>query len=78
MVALHVVMHEVIGQKSAEGIVADSFMMMLRPEAKRENSPLRSILSMNRPVHVRVLRRGDGCRIFKVIQIRFLLVILPD
>ena len=68
MVAPHVVMHEVIGQKSAEGIVVDSFLMKRRPEAKRENSPLCSILSMSRPVHVRVLRRGDGNGIFKVNQ----------
>jgi hypothetical protein len=68
MVAPHVVMHEVIGQKSAEGIVVDSLLMKRRPEAKRENSPLCSILSMSRPVHVRVLRRDDGNGIFKVNQ----------
>ncbi len=68
MVASHVVMHEVIGQKSAEGIVVDSFLMKRRPEAKRENFPLCSILSMSRPVHVRVLRRGDGGGIFKANQ----------
>ena len=68
VVAPHVVMHEVIGQKSAEGIVVDSFLMKRRPETKRENSPLCSILSLNRPVHVRVLRRGDGNGTFKVNQ----------
>jgi len=68
MVALHVVMHEVIGQKSADGIVVDSFFLKRRPEAKRENTPLCSILSMSRPVHIRVLRRGDGSEIFIVNQ----------
>ncbi len=68
MVAPLVVMHGVIGQKSAEGIVVDSLLMKRRPEAKRENSPLCSILSLSRPVHVRVLRRGDGNGIFKVNQ----------
>ena len=43
VVALHVVMHEVIGQKSAEGIVVDSFLMKRRPEAKEESLPLCSI-----------------------------------
>jgi hypothetical protein len=63
-----VVMHEVIGQKSAEGIVVDSCLMKRRPEAKREYFPLCSILSLSRPVHVRVLRRDDGNGIFKVNQ----------
>jgi hypothetical protein len=68
MVAPLAVMHGVIGQKSAEGIVVDSLLMKRRPEAKRENFPLCSILSMGRPVHVRVLRRGDGGGIFKANQ----------
>lgn len=68
MGALLVVMHEVIGQKSVEGIVVDSCLMKRRPEAKRDNSPLCSILSLSRPVHVKVLRRDDRNRIFKVNQ----------
>ena len=63
-----VVIHEVIGQKSAEGIVVDSCLMKRRPEAKREYSPLCSILRLSRPVHVRVLRRDNGNGIFKVNQ----------
>jgi hypothetical protein len=39
MVALHVAMHEVIGQKSADGIVVDSYLMKRRPEAKEESLP---------------------------------------
>ena len=39
VVALHVVMHEVIGQKSADGIVVDSYLMKRRPEAKEESLP---------------------------------------
>ena len=74
MVAPLVVMHGVIGQKSAEGIVVDSLLMKRRPEAKRENSPLCSIFSMSRPVHIRVLRRGNGNGIFKVNQNGFFLV----
>ena len=78
MVAPYVAMHGVTGQKSAEGIVVDSYWMKRRPEAKRENSPLCSILSMSRPVHIRVLRRGNGNGIFKVNQNGFLLVCLSD
>ena len=63
-----VVIFEVIGQKSADGIVVDSKLMKRRPEAKRGNFPLCSILSLSRPAHVRVLRRGDGSEIFKVNQ----------
>jgi hypothetical protein len=72
MVALPVAMHEVTGQKSADGIVVDSLLMKRRPEAKRGNFPLCSILSLSRPVHVRVLRRGDGREIFKENQNGFL------
>ena len=43
VVALHVVMHEVIGQKSAEGIVVDSYLMKRRTEAKEESLPSCSI-----------------------------------
>jgi len=43
VVALHVVMREVIGQKSAEGIVVDSYLMKRRPEAKDESLPSCSI-----------------------------------
>ena len=60
VVALHVVMHEVIGQKSADGIVVDSYLMMRRPEAKGENFPLCSVLSLGRPAHVRGDRRDNG------------------
>ncbi len=60
VVALHVVMHEVIGQKSADGIVVDSYRMRRRPEAKREDLPLCSILSLDRLVHVRGYRRVSG------------------
>ena len=48
-VALHVVMHEVIGQKSADGIVVDSLLMKQRPEAKGASFPSCSILSLGRP-----------------------------
>ena len=58
--AHHAVMHGVTGQKSADGIVADSYLMMRRPEAKGENSPLCSILSLGRPAHVRGDRRDNG------------------
>ena len=37
VVALPVVMHGVIGQKSADGIVVDSYLMKRRPEAKEES-----------------------------------------
>jgi len=40
VVALHIVIHEVIGQKSADGIVVDSYLMKRRPEAKEESLPL--------------------------------------
>ena len=63
-VALHVAMHEVIGQKSAEGIVVDSSLMKRRPEAKGENFPSCSILSLGRPAHIRGDRRDDGFRNF--------------
>ncbi len=43
VVALHVAMREVIGQKSADGIVVDSYLMKRRPEAKEESLPLCSI-----------------------------------
>ena len=68
VVAPYAVMHGVIEQKSADGIVVDSEKMKRRPEAKRENFPLCSILSLGRPVHVRVIRRGDGGGIFKANQ----------
>ena len=68
VVAPHVVMHGVIGQKSADGIVVDSQQRKRRPEAKRENFASCSILSMARPVHVRVDRRGGEYGIFKVSQ----------
>jgi len=42
--------------------------MKRRPEAKREEDASCSILSLNRPVHVRVDRRVDGYIIFKVNQ----------
>ncbi len=73
-VALHVVMHEVIGQKSADGIVVDSYQMKRRPEAKGENFPSCSILSLSRSVHVRVHRRVGGNEIFRVNQNGSLLV----
>jgi len=69
VVALHAAMHEVIGQKSADGIVVDSYQMKRRPEAKGENFPLCSILSLGRPVHVRGDRRVDGKEIFMVNQV---------
>ena len=62
------VVHGVPGQKSADGIVVDSQQMKRRPEAKRENFASCSILSMARPVHVRVDRRGGEYEIFKVGQ----------
>ena len=68
MVAPYVAMHEVIGQKSADGIVVDSLQMKRRPEAKRENFASCSILSLNRPVHVRGDRRAGDHVIFKVNQ----------
>ncbi len=68
VVAFHVVMHEVIGQKSADGIVVDSYQMKRRPEAKGEDFPSCSILSLSRPAHVRVHRRVGGNEIFKVNQ----------
>ena len=43
VIALHVAMHEVIGQKSAEGILVDSYLMKRRPEAKEESLPYCSI-----------------------------------
>jgi len=42
--------------------------MKRRPEVKREEDASCSILSLNRPVHVRVDRRVDGYIIFKVNQ----------
>ena len=42
--------------------------MKRRPEAKRENFPLCSILSLNRPVHISGDRRDGGNGIFKVNQ----------
>ncbi len=39
VVALHAVIHEVMGQKSADGIVVDSSLMKQRPEAKEESEP---------------------------------------
>jgi hypothetical protein len=59
VVALHVVMHEVIGQKSADGIVVDS-LMKRRPEAKRGDHPSSSVLSCGRPAALRANRRVDG------------------
>ena len=60
VVALHAAMHEVIGQKSADGIVVDSYLMMRRHEAKGDNFPLCSVLSLGRPAHARGDRRDDG------------------
>jgi hypothetical protein len=57
-------MVEVIGQKSADGIVVDSYLMMRRPEAKGEIFPLCSVLSLGRPAYVRGDRRDDGIRNF--------------
>ena len=56
VVALHVVMHEVIGQKSAEGIVVDSYLMKRRKKVCHHALSL----SLGRPVLVRVGRRDDG------------------
>jgi len=70
----HLVMHEVIGQKSADGIVVDSYQMKRRPEAKGEDFPSCSILSLSRSVHVRVHRRVGGSEIFMVNQNGSLLV----
>ncbi len=63
VVAFHAVMHEVIGQKSADGIVVDSiffFLMKRRPEAKRGDYPSSFVLSCGRPAALRVNRRVDG------------------
>ena len=60
VVALHVVMCEVIGQKSADGIVVDSYLMKRRPEAKRGDHPSSFVLSCGRPAALRVNRRVDG------------------
>ena len=68
MVALHVAMHEVIEQKSADGIVVDSLQMKRRPEAKRESFASCSILCLNRPVHVRSDRRAGEYEISTVNQ----------
>ena len=58
--ALYAVMHEVIGQKSADGIVVDSYLMKRRPEAKRGDQPSSFVLSCGRPAVLRVNRRVDG------------------
>jgi len=59
--APHAVMHGVTGQKSAEGIVVDSLILMKRrPEAKGGIQPLSSALSFGRPVNQRCRRRVDG------------------
>jgi hypothetical protein len=50
VVALYVVVHEAIEQKSADGIVVDSYLMMRRPEAKRGDHPLSSVLSRGRVI----------------------------
>ena len=55
-------------RSSADGIVVDSYEMKRRPEAKRENFPLCSILCLGRPVHVRCDRRDGGFGIFRVSQ----------
>ena len=58
--ALYAVMHKVIGQKSAEGIVVESYLMKRRPEAKRGNYPSSFVLSCGRSAALRVNRRVDG------------------
>jgi len=61
VVALQVVMLEVIGQKSADGIVVDSVVLMKRrPEAKRGDHPSSLVLCFGRPAALRVNRRVDG------------------
>ena len=52
--------------------------MKRRPEAKGENFPLCSILSLGRPVHVRGDRRDDGNEIIRVNQNVSRLVNLSD
>ncbi len=68
MVALHAAMHEVIEQKSADGIVVDSQQMKRRPEAKRGNIASCSTLSLSRPALVRGARRDGEYAIFIVDQ----------
>jgi len=60
VVALYVVVHEAIEQKSADGIVVDSYLMMRRPEAKRGDHPLSSVLSRGRVIRSSSPRPG-GC-----------------
>ena len=52
--------------------------MKRRPEAKGDNFPLCSILSLGRPVHVRGDRRDNGIEIVMVNQNGLRLVNLPD
>ena len=71
-------MSEVIGQKSADGIVVDSHRMKRRHEAKGENFPRCSILSLGRPALIRCDRRDGGSEILMVDQNGSPLVGLSD
>jgi hypothetical protein len=76
--ALLAAMSEVTGQKSADGIVVDSYRMKRRPEAKGENFPRCSVLSLGRPALVRCDRRDGGSEILMVDQNGSPLVDLSD